>query len=754
VRAQYNTLKGYTKASHAAAVARGAKFTVDEYDLMNYRDGPNAVWSGYFVSRPSHKGYIRDGQRLLRAASILNAAAQGGKGAADFEFARRAQGVVQHHDSVTGTAKQHVTFDYFERISRGMAQTSGAVHAGLAAALGTSADGFVSCFRLNESVCEATQAADSGFDITLFGWMGHSTKVTVKVPLKEGAGTPTVTGTGSVPSQVVDNEAVPFVKDGASKSLVFVADLPAVGTSTYSVTFAAADTEAETESAKSLRGSPSTSSAGVASITNGLLTVNFDATSGRIASISNIAQGVNVTATQDYVWYNSSSGRGGQDHWGNSGTQASGAYIFRPNSSDAYSVGSVPATGLEGDLRDTLLPAHALEAKGELPLVELSIEGTGRLGEAGSDVVVSATQKFSDWLSQTVRLYSGMDYVELEVTVGPIPFEDGLGKEIVSRWKTDVSNGDDCVLKADSNGRDFMERRLNFRPTYKLNITEPVAENYYPLTAAAYIEDGAGGKSRSFGILSDRAQSVASLTQGEIETMVHRRILQDDGRGVGEPLNETIGVQYEPDFKRLGHGLVIRYTQRIQVGAGANGIRSIRSGMDQMFAKAVPVFSQGKGVKAGTTSLLKEGMNLPENVFIAACDYFNNSSPLLGDTFDASTGAPVGADGGVWLVRLAHQYAKGEHPTLSQNVTVDLVGDLLGSARAVTQVVETTMFAHRRMADVDRLQWPTEDGSVNPPRTVANPISYQAPSGGKAAPGDVEITLWPMKIRTFLLRVQ
>ena len=32
----------------------------------------------------------------------------------------------------------------------------------------------------------------------------------------------------------------------------------------------------------------------------------------------------------------------------------------------------------------------------------------------------------------------------------------------------------------------------------------------------------------------------ASLASGQLEIMVHRRILKDDGRGVGEPLNETL----------------------------------------------------------------------------------------------------------------------------------------------------------------------------------------------------------------------
>ena len=40
-------------------------------------------------------------------------------------------------------------------------------------------------------------------------------------------------------------------------------------------------------------------------------------------------------------------------------------------------------------------------------------------------------------------------------------------------------------------------------------------------------------------VVVDRSQGVASLRDGEIETMVHRRVLRDDGLGVGEALNET-----------------------------------------------------------------------------------------------------------------------------------------------------------------------------------------------------------------------
>lgn len=38
----------------------------------------------------------------------------------------------------------------------------------------------------------------------------------------------------------------------------------------------------------------------------------------------------------------------------------------------------------------------------------------------------------------------------------------------------------------------------------------------------------------------DRAQGGASLKPGQVEVMVHRRILKDDARGVAQPLNETM----------------------------------------------------------------------------------------------------------------------------------------------------------------------------------------------------------------------
>lgn len=44
---------------------------------------------------------------------------------------------------------------------------------------------------------------------------------------------------------------------------------------------------------------------------------------------------------------------------------------------------------------------------------------------------------------------------------------------------------------------------------------------------------------KSLFVLNDRSQAGSSYNNGNIEIMIQRRLTQDDGRGVGEALNET-----------------------------------------------------------------------------------------------------------------------------------------------------------------------------------------------------------------------
>lgn len=56
----------------------------------------------------------------------------------------------------------------------------------------------------------------------------------------------------------------------------------------------------------------------------------------------------------------------------------------------------------------------------------------------------------------------------------------------------------------------------DFRPTWKVNLQEPIAGNYYPITSKILLRDN----ENELAVLTDRAQGGSSLNDGEIEVMV------------------------------------------------------------------------------------------------------------------------------------------------------------------------------------------------------------------------------------------
>ncbi|KAF2308644.1 hypothetical protein GH714_011686 [Hevea brasiliensis] len=92
-------------------------------DFFTYSDRQQDYWSGYYVSRPFFKAVDRVLEQTLRATEMMMALLLGycqrvqcEKLATGFGYkltaARRNLALFQHHDGVTGTAKDHVVRDY------------------------------------------------------------------------------------------------------------------------------------------------------------------------------------------------------------------------------------------------------------------------------------------------------------------------------------------------------------------------------------------------------------------------------------------------------------------------------------------------------------------------------------------------------------------------------------------------------------------------------------------------------------------
>ena len=270
-------------------------------------------------------------------------------------------------------------------------------------------------------------------------------------------------------------------------------------------------------------------------------------------------------------------------------------------------------------------------------------------------LVEEVHQQFADWATQIYRVHRGHMDVEIEWTVGPIPVDDGVPKEIISRVVvTDGSFDNDGIFYTDSNGRQTLARKRNYRETWDLTVTEPVSGNYYPVNSHIYMTDKDGGM--LVALINDRSQGGTSLQNDQLELMVHRRLLDDDHFGVGEALNE----QDEDTVLPVGpSGLIVRGTHNLLVTPSLSGrhpMSLIRPMTQQVFMAPWTsfnptdlTFSRWKN----SFHMQKSGLTtaLPANVHILTLEPWRDGTHLL---------------------RLEHVYDAGEHATLAQDVTITL----------------------------------------------------------------------------------
>ena len=66
-------------------------------------------------------------------------------------------------------------------------------------------------------------------------------------------------------------------------------------------------------------------------------------------------------------------------------------------------------------------------------------------------LVHEVRQQWNEWVSQTIRVYEDEEYVEFDWIVGPIPVNDNMGKEVITRYETNLIS--DKTFYTDANGR-------------------------------------------------------------------------------------------------------------------------------------------------------------------------------------------------------------------------------------------------------------------------------------------------------------
>lgn len=730
----YSTPEVYTDAKHAEQL----NWTLKEDDNLpicqdydNDREG-HAYWSGYFSTRPALKRNVVEGSGYLQAARQLQLwSAQSLKLhlndtrkrssvfgashwkhemlASDLTPLEMAAGLGTHHDGMTGTCKQHVSDDYTLRLATSFTMAEHVVGSALGKILGLSTP-LAHCRAWNETKCNFTAELKNteNFSMIVYNPLALNRTELIRVPvqhsgnytIQQGGNTLATVGTVDRPhlgdaqymESSVYGSALPF-------ELQVVVSLEAFGLDILRVFSTTRDTRIPVQP-------PARASEATRTVTNDRYELTFGP-AGTLTHVRNKLSGTSLAVEQDFYYYEACAIPG----------KGAGPYMFRPDANKTLPNG-------------TNIP----RVRGTSP-AQLTVGSTG----AGMEV----RQVFASWLTQIVRLPAGEGAPEFEMTIGPIPLGDGIGKEVIVRYSTPLKTAGRWLT--DSNGREMLQRIRNWRPDYQAATGrftgEPQAANMHPIQTAIMLRQAHGGAQLT--VTPDRSQAGTSLVDGQAELLLHRRLVADDGEGAGEPLNETEAYRYVQNpgddgpttIVREGRGLMVRARHWLTVdeAGSVNAALAARQLAERVYAPLVVAFAPGTLAKREPRSFAGGTPLAP-------------AASLL--TLEARS------DGKSAFVRLANKFGKhdGDGGTGSFNASVVHVDLAQLLHRKVVKAEEFSLNGITPVSEVrPRYSWNVRDeqqtemnrsGAEHTPAR-AHPTSLQST--------EMTVELKPMQVRAFVL---
>ncbi|KAJ9703748.1 hypothetical protein PVL29_005156 [Vitis rotundifolia] len=680
VNALYSTPSMYVDAKHAT----NEEWPLKTDDYFPYADRINAYWTGYFTSRPALKRYVRMlSGYYLAARQIEFLAGRSSTGPNTFSLGD-ALGIAQHHDAVTGTAKQHTTNDYAKRLAIGASE----------------------CQLLNISFCPPTEEdipEGKSLVVVAYNPLGWKRTDFVRVPVNDADFVVQDSTGNTIEAQYVkvDNVTINlrnfYIKAYLGRSpknvpkfwLLFQVSVPPLGWNTYFISKASGK-ESSRSGYITVMDSPHNESIEVGP---GSLKMSFSSTTGQLERMFDSKTGVDLPIQQSYLWYGSSDG--GLD------SQPSGAYIFRPNGAPPTVVSrSVPLKVMRGPLVDEV---H---------------------------------QQFSPWIYQVTRLYKDKDHAEVEFTIGPIPVDDSVGKEVITRMTANMVTNK--VFYTDSSGRDFLKRVRDYREDWSLSVNQPEAGNYYPINLGIFTTD----KKSEFSVLVDRATGGSSIKDGQVELMLHRRMIFDDSRGVGEALDEITCVE------NTCEGLTVRGNYYMSINLLGDGAQWRRTTGQEIYSPLLLAFTHENSESWTTSDLMKSSSmepnySLPLNVAVIALQVIvSNDSRIYSLSLSLSLAFVLQElDDGSVLLRLKHLYEASEDVEYSTMSKVE--PRKMFSTRK--KIKEMSLSTNQEKSEMTKKTWKVEDDSGKEPTPL---------KGGPVDNSTLVVELGPMEICTFLLKFE
>ncbi|XP_054797324.1 alpha-mannosidase 2-like isoform X2 [Prosopis cineraria] len=488
-------------------------------DFFTYADQQQDYWSGYYVSRPFFKAVDRVLEQTLRATEMMMALVLGfcrrqvcEKLSIGFSYkltaARRNLALFQHHDGVTGTAKDHVVSDYGTRMHTSLQDLQIFMSKAIEALLGIRYD------KLDHSIARfEPELVRLKYDAQPVHRVINTHEGTYQTvvffnPLEQTREEVVMVVVDSSDIAVVDSNWT-CVKSQISpelqhhKSKIFTGrhrvhwevSVAAMGLETYYIGNGFMGCEKARPSkliffSKSDSFSCPTPYSCSKIETDGIEIENqhqkltIDVKYGLLQKIS-FKNGSQNIVNEEIGMYSSSN---------------SGAYLFKPDG-NAQSI---------------------IEEGGQLLISE------GPLMREVYSYPMTAWERSP--ISHSTRIYNGKNSVQEFVLEKEYHVEllgdDFDKKELIVRYKTDIDNKK--VFYSDLNGF-----QMSRRETYD---KIPLQGNYYPMPSLAFMQ---GSDGQRFSVHSRQSLGVANLEKGWLEIMLDRRLAKDDGRGLGQGVKDN-----------------------------------------------------------------------------------------------------------------------------------------------------------------------------------------------------------------------
>jgi len=457
------------------------------WDMVPLIGNEFPYWVGYYTSRPEFKQIYHDSSAFFRSSSMIHALARDDRtwtgGIANLLTLWRAIGLAQHHDIITGDCNDLVAEDNGLRVSAGVINAASVATSAIA--LLTNADGNdvgTACTNFTISPCPVLVAGlESRTPVTLTLFNSLSWVRSEPLSILSPTSYVTVTdATGAVIPAQVSSFSQPDLPGENWFSVVFNADIPALGTASFTLT--ATDFDSKDDSN---RITPVLDSTIV--LTNKFLTATFSS-NGTLQSLQLSGESI-VTVIAKVLFYSSEGGS--ENAWDFSTDGKTDAEEF-----PGVSTQSIAWSVLDGDL-----------------FQELAVS---------IDTLQGVFIRY--------RLYSTDNFLHVYTSTGPFASNSSSADSIL-RLETSVqSNG---VFWSDSNGLELQERKRWSRPFTTTNYTnmagnEPVATNMFPMTSACLLADNDASKP-SLALLTANSHACTSMTDGVFEITLNRNVLDNKG---------------------------------------------------------------------------------------------------------------------------------------------------------------------------------------------------------------------------------